>query len=224
MQLADAAFKGILVGLFMAISVGPTLFAIIRYSLNFSYKAGLAFVLGVSVSDALYVTVANIAASWLQYLTPYQKHIGFGGAVVLMSMGLFGLLRKLKPKRPSAAQMAISGGDIARIWLSGFLLNTLNPGVLITWLGAVAITANTAGIFRFVLFGTALVIILGIDFAKVFLADRIRRMLTARTVIYVQRFSAACLLLIGIALMAGTIWNIHATGETSEINKILGQQ
>jgi threonine/homoserine/homoserine lactone efflux protein len=64
MHAVDAIIKGVLVGLFMAISVGPTLFAIIKYSLNFSYKAGLAFVLGVSVSDALYVIIANIAASW----------------------------------------------------------------------------------------------------------------------------------------------------------------
>lgn len=210
----------------MAISVGPTLFAIIRYSLNFSYKAGLAFVLGVSVSDAIYVIIANIAANWLRYLEPYERHIAFGGAVALMSIGLVGLLKKLKPKRPSAPQLTISSGDIMKIWLSGFLVNTLNPGVLITWLGAVTITANTSGIYRFILFGTALVIILGIDFSKVFLADRIKRLLTVRKVIYVQRFSAACILLIGLALFLGTLFKIQnkeTKGGNSEINNILSK-
>jgi threonine/homoserine/homoserine lactone efflux protein len=225
MQMIDAIVKGILVGLFMAISVGPTLFAIIKYSLNFSYKAGLAFVLGVSVSDIIYVSVANLAASWLRYLEPYEKHIAFGGAVALMTIGLIGLLKKLKPKRPSTVQLTISGGDLLKIWISGFLVNTLNPGVLITWLGAVTITANTTGFYRFILFGTALVIILGIDFSKVFLADRIKRMLTVRKVIYVQRFSAACILLIGLALFAGTIFNIQGRDKNkeSEINKILSK-
>jgi threonine/homoserine/homoserine lactone efflux protein len=226
MHVVDAIVKGVLVGLFMAISVGPTLFAIIRYSLNFSYKAGLAFVLGVSVSDALYVIIANIAANWLRYLEPYERHIAFGGAVALMSIGLVGLLKKLKPKRPSAPQLTISSGDIMKIWLSGFLVNTLNPGVLITWLGAVTITANTSGIYRFILFGTALVIILGIDFSKVFLADRIKRLLTVRKVIYVQRFSAACILLIGLALFLGTLFKIQnkeTKGGNSEINNILSK-
>ncbi len=225
MQTIDALVKGILVGLFMAISVGPTLFAIIKYSLNFSYKAGLAFVLGVSVSDIIYVTIANIAASWLRYLEPYQKHIGIGGAVALMTMGLIGLLRKLKPKRPSSVQLVISSGDLFKIWVSGFLVNTLNPGVLITWLGAVTITANTTGFYRFILFGTALIIILGIDFSKVFLADRIKRLLTVRKVIYVQRFSAVCILLIGLALFAGTILNIQNKDKNkdSEINRILSK-
>lgn len=222
MHVTDAVVKGILVGLFMAISVGPTLFAIIRYSLNFSYKAGLAFVLGVSISDILYVTIANVAASALRYLEPYERHIGFGGAVALMAIGLAGLLRKLKPRRPSTTQIAVSGGDLLRIWLSGFLVNTLNPGVLITWLGAVTVTANTPGFYRFALFGTALVIILGIDFTKVFLADRIRRLLTARTVIYVQRFSAACIFLIGVALFVGTVMNNKTPGQEGNagMNKI----
>lgn len=225
MHITDAVIKGVLVGLFMAISVGPTLFAIIKYSLNFSYKAGLAFVLGVSVSDALYVIVANIAASWLTYLEPYHKQIALAGGVALMAIGLYGILRKLKPKRPSSAQIAISGGDLFKIWLSGFLINTLNPGVLITWLGAVTITANSSGLYRFVLFGIALTIILGIDFSKVFLAHRIKKMLTVRKVIYVQRFSAACLLAIGIALFAGTILNIDKADQKNSpgINNILSR-
>ena len=47
--MIDAIIKGILVGLFMAISVGPTLFAVIKYSLSYTYRAGLAFVLGLSL-------------------------------------------------------------------------------------------------------------------------------------------------------------------------------
>src|SRR4051812_30536295 len=96
-NIADAVVKGVLVGLFMAISVGPTLFAIIKYSLSYSYRAGLAFVLGVSVSDAIYVTLANIATAWLQYLRPYEKYIAYGGGAALMIIGLAGFFKKQKP-------------------------------------------------------------------------------------------------------------------------------
>lgn len=220
----DAILKGILVGLFMAISVGPTLFAVIKYSLTLSYKAGFAFVLGVSVSDIMYVTLANEAASWLEYLKPYEKHIAFGGAIVLMGIGLIGLIRKQKPKRPSQTPVIITGGHYFKIWFSGFLVNTLNPGALLSWLGAVTLTANTPGFYRFMLFGTALSLILAVDFSKVFLADRIKRLLTLRRIIYVQRFSAACLILIGAALFISTTFNIQfkKSGKKSEIDKILG--
>jgi threonine/homoserine/homoserine lactone efflux protein len=218
----DAIVKGVLVGLFMAISVGPTLFAVIRYSLTFSYKAGLAFVIGVSVSDIMYVTLANLAARWLEYLKPYEKHIAFGGAIVLMAMGLVGFFRKKKPQRPSSNK-AISGGRYIKIWVSGFLVNTLNPGALITWLGAVTLTANTPGNYRFVLFGTCLVIILSIDFSKVFLAARIKRLLTMRRIHYLQLFSSVCMFLIGAALFVSTTFNVQFKDKNgkNEIDKIL---
>ena len=221
--LTDALAKGILVGLFMAISVGPTLFAIIKYSLHFSYRAGLAFVLGVSISDIIYVTIANVAAGWLDYLKSYERHIAFGGAVALMAIGLRGLLKRYKPQRPSLVPISMKGGDYFKIWLGGFLVNTLNPGVLITWLGAVTIMGNQPGSYRFVLFAVALGIILGIDFLKVFLAERIKRLLTLRRIMYVQRFSAACLFIIGLSIFAGTLLHIaqKEKGGESTINSIL---
>lgn len=204
MHLWDAIIKGLLLGLFMAISVGPTLFAVIRYSLNHSYKAGLAFVLGVSFSDILYVTVANIAASWLVVLGEHQRPIAFTGALILIAVGLAGLFKKFKPRRPSRV-ITISGGHYLRIWLSGFLINTINPGVIITWLAAVTATANSSTTYRIVLFSCCLGLILSIDFLKVFLADVIRRKLTVRRVMYLQRISDACILLIGIALLISSI-------------------
>lgn len=209
----------------MAISVGPTLFAVIKYSLNFSYKSGLAFVLGVSVSDIIYVTLANVAAQWLEYLKPYERHIAFGGAVALMAIGVMGLLKRQKPKRPSSLQPALAGGHYFKIWLSGFLVNTLNPGVFITWLGAVTLTGASSGNYRFVLFGTCLSIILGIDFLKVFLAERIKGLLTPRRIIYMHRFSSLCLMLIGLALLITTIFNVESSNnkEKSQIDKILSR-
>lgn len=224
--MTDAIVKGILVGLFMAISVGPTLFAVIKYSLSYSYRAGLAFVLGVSISDIIYVVLANIAAQWLELLRPYERHIAFGGALALMAIGLVGLLKKLKPSRPSTGGLVISGGDFVKIWLSGFLVNTLNPGVFITWLGAVTIIGNKPGSYRFILFATCLIIILGIDFLKIFLAERIKRLLTARRIIYMQRFSSASIFLIGLSLFITTILNIQSSknNEKSRIDKILSRK
>ena len=72
MSLISAILGGLLLGLFMAISVGPTLFAIIKYSLNHSYKTGLAFVMGVSISDIMYVSIANLAAPWLDFIYKYD--------------------------------------------------------------------------------------------------------------------------------------------------------
>ena len=103
----------------------------------------------------------------------------------------------------------MSGGHYFKIWLSGFLINTFNPGVIITWLAAVTATANTSVLYRVVLFGVSLAIILSIDFLKVFLADSIRRKLTLRRIMYLQKISAGCIFAIGIALLISTTFNIQ---------------
>lgn len=214
MTLISAILGGLLLGLFMAISVGPTLFAIIKYSLNHSYKTGLAFVLGVSVSDIMYVTIANLAAPWLDFIYKYEKQVALIGGAVLFIVGLLGLVRKYKPARPSSTKNIISNGHYFRIFSSGFLINTANPGVIINWIASVTLVANATanmssmqgGVYRLVFFGTCLVLVLGIDFLKVFLADSIRKKLTLRKVMYLQKISGAALLIIGAALILFTLF------------------
>ena len=205
-NVTDAVIKGILIGLFMAISVGPTLFAVIKYSMTNSYKAGLAFVFGVSLSDILYVTIANLAASWLLVLDSYRDYIAYGGSAILIIVGLVGLLSKAKPKDINDAPVTITGGHYFRIWASGFIINTVNPGVIISWLTAVSATANSSGPYRFILFATCLILILAIDFLKVFLAGRIRLLLTPQRVVYVQKASSLILGGLGVLLLAKTFF------------------
>jgi threonine/homoserine/homoserine lactone efflux protein len=209
MQLWDASLKGIFLGLFLAISVGPTLFAILKYSLNHSYKAGIAFILGVSISDILYVVVANLAASWLEVLHDYSRQIAYGGAGILIVVGLIGVISKYRPVRPGTTKINISNTDYFKIWTSGFLINTINPAVIIIWLGTVSATANTSGWYRVIMFTVCLSIVLGIDICKVFLADAIRRKLTLRRIMYLQKTSSAIILFFGIALFVSTWFNLH---------------
>ncbi len=209
LHLVDALVKGLLIGLFMAISVGPTLFAVIKYSLNHSYKAGLAFVLGVSLSDIMYVTIANLAATWLAVLRSYERPIAYAGGAILVLVGLSGLVRKYKPQRASAKAIVVTGGHYFKIFSTGFIINTINPGVIINWLAIVTAAANTTNLYRLVLFGSCLILILSIDFLKVFLADGIRRRLTQRRIMYLNKFSAACILTIGLALILSTAFNVQ---------------
>jgi len=206
MNVSGAIIGGLTFGLFMAISVGPTLFAVIRYSLNHSYKAGLAFVLGVSVSDIIYVTLVNLAAPWLEALHKYEKWLAYIGGGLLAVIGLVGLLSKYKPQRPKQTQIALSRGHYARIFTSGFLINSINPGVVVNWLGAVTLIANQGAGFRTIFFTTCLVFVLGIDFLKVFLADSIRKRLTLRVIMYLQRISALCLLGAGLFLIGAAFF------------------
>lgn len=209
MNFSEAIIKGILLGLFMAISVGPTLFAVIRYSMHHSYKAGVAFILGVSFSDILYITLANIASSWLEFLEDHQDAVGYIGSGLFIIMGLVALLKKYKPKRPRQGKaLAISRSVYFKIWGTGFLMNALNPAVILLWLGATISVAGTHLPYRIVFFGTCLGIVLGFDFLKVLLADVIRRQLTLRRIMYLNKISAVLILIFGFVLFAKVYFHI----------------
>jgi len=205
LQIFDAVFKGLFFGLYMAISVGPTLFAIIKYSMDNSHKAGLSFVLGVSLSDVIYVTIANLAAGWLKELDKYSKYISVGGGLLLIIIGAIGVFAKPTKVVEGKPITTIKGAHYAKIFMSGFLINTINPGVMLSWLGMVTTCANKTIGYRFILFAVCLVFILSIDFLKVFLAGKLRVYLTPKRLVQVQKASSFIILALGIVLLVHTL-------------------
>ncbi len=211
MSYTSAVINGIMLGLFIAISVGPTLFAVIKHSIHNSYKAGLAFVIGVSISDIMYVAIINLATNWLSFLETHQKQVAYIGATLFVLMGLIGFLKKYKPKRPSptAKKIAISSSAYLGIALSGFLMNTLNPGVVIYWVGAATLVSGESNIIKIIIFGGCLGLVLSIDFLKVFLAEKIRQKLTLRKIMYLNKTSSLIILFLGVLLFLKTYFNIN---------------
>ena len=213
MRVYTAFYLGCGFGLFMAVSVGPTIFAIIKYSITYGWRAGMSFVLGVSLSDSIYVLLANMASAWLSGLMSHEKTIGYLGAVLLIIFGLYGFFKKIKVTRNRNDDAKVRSRDYFKIFASGFLMNTLNPGVIITWITAVAAISTMTAAYRLVFFITCLGIILGFDFLKVLLAQRIRRRLTPRNIIYLNRISALCLVVIGIVLFLKSMFDITFGAE-----------
>ncbi|MCY1546670.1 hypothetical protein D9M68_826770 [compost metagenome] len=148
----------------------------------------------------------------MTFLEDHQKTVGYVGSGLFLIMGLYGLLKKFKPKKPNRDQktMKISRSAYFQIWLSGFLMNTLNPGVVLTWVGAVALIAGPSveASHKVVLFSTCLGLVLGIDFLKVFLADKIRHKLNLRTIMYINKISAICIFALGLILLIKTHFNL----------------
>jgi threonine/homoserine/homoserine lactone efflux protein len=201
-SIDSAMLNGLLFGLFLAISVGPTLFALIKYSLHYSYKAGIAFVIGVSVSDIIYVVIANAATSFLLVLKTYEKPLAIALSILVIGAGIVGLLNKKKSVNIDFSEQTImSKTDTAKIFASGFLINTLNPAVAINWLGAAAVIATKNLSYKLIFFTSCLGLIIGIDLLKVLLSSKIKSKLTPNTVEKIQKISSLILLLIGLGIL-----------------------
>ena len=162
--MIEAIIKGFTLGLVLSISVGPVLFTIIKQSLNNGHKGGLAFVFGVSASDVSMVLLVNLFTELFAELKEHKNAVGIVGCVFLVVMGIYYLFfKKIKVDEQGNQVMRMRKRDFAKVFLSGYFMNTLNPSVFIFWIYASTAVINHSLEKRVVSFVTCLVWMLGID-------------------------------------------------------------
>ncbi len=205
--MLEAIIKGLGFGLLLSISVGPVLFSIIKQSLNNGHKGGFVFVAGVSASDISLVLLSNIFTTLLENLKLYKTEIGIAGCIFLVSMGIFFLFfKKVKVNKEGEQVFKFRKRDYAKMFLSGYLMNTLNPAIFIFWMTtSTAIIGHTIN-QRIVIFTTCLLFMLLADCLKVLLAGKIRRKLTPHNIHIINRVNGIILIVFGIALIWGLIF------------------
>lgn len=188
--------------MFLSVSVGPVIFAIIKYSISNGFRAGISFALGVSGSDIMFVLLGNLATSFISNLGAYTNIIGIIGGILLIGMGVYGFLfKKVKIATGDERPEMFSTRDYAKIWLGGWLMNTLNPGVIIFWLGVCVANAPTSVSHRVTMYSVCLLFVLAADILKVFVSDKIRHKLTMTNVIWLNRVAGVCMIIFGLVLL-----------------------
>jgi threonine/homoserine/homoserine lactone efflux protein len=204
--MIEAIIKGLTFGLLLSISVGPVLFSIVKQSLNNGHKGGLTFVFGVSASDITLVLVSNIFTELFNDLKEYKTEVGIGGCIFLVTTGIYFLFfKKVKVNEEGKQVFKFRKRDYARIFLSGYFMNTLNPSVFIFWIYASTAVINHTIDERIIVFITCLVWMLGADVLKVFLAGKIRNRLTPHNIHILNRINGLLLIVFGIALIWGLL-------------------
>lgn len=207
-DIIQAIIKGFLMGMLLVISVGPVIFTIIKQSINNGRKGGFSFVAGVWISDLVWVLLSNVFSEFVTALLDFKKPIGVAGSVFLISMGVFYLFFKKVHVHPQDINLPpLQGSDHAKLALQGFLVNTLNPGVIAFWLTSVTAIAITHTIKeRIIIFGTCLIINMSADVGKVFLAGKLRSKLTIHNIRVINRVSGFILLCFGTALFVSVLF------------------
>jgi threonine/homoserine/homoserine lactone efflux protein len=199
--------KGITLGLLLTIAVGPVLFSIIKQSINNGWKGGLAFVLGVSLSDVSLAVVSNFFTELFTNLIERKELIGTIGSTFLISVGIYFLFfKKVKVNEQGSQVLKFRKRDYLKLLLAGFFMNILNPGIIIFWLTASTAFADEALNQRITIFTVALVLVLITDILKVLLANRIRQRLTLKNIQFVNRLNGIILIGFGIVLLWGLLF------------------
>jgi threonine/homoserine/homoserine lactone efflux protein len=210
--MMESVLKGLALGFVLALSVGPIIFTIIKQSLNNGHKGGFSFVAGVWVSDILLVVLSNTVTALVSEALEHTRVIAFGGSIFLIFMGVyFVFFKKVSLGRdPAGNDARFRKRDMARVFASGFIINTLNPGVIFFWLGNATVLSLTHTLReRIIIFSVCLLVNMSADVGKVMMAGKLRSKLTLKTLAVINRISGTILVGFGIALLWGVIFYHH---------------
>jgi len=205
----EAILSGFTLGFILAISVGPVIFTIIKQSLNNGKEGGFSFVAGVWLSDIILVVVSNAFSQLVASLLEFKIIIGLIGSGFLIIMGVFYVFFK-KIKLQASVEGAVTRfrkRDMAKIFSSGFLINTLNPNVFLFWLGtATAFASKYSFNERVLIFAVCLALNVAADIFKVLMAGKLRKRLTLHNMAVINKVSGSILIAFGIALLLGSVF------------------
>ncbi len=200
--------KGLLLGLILSISIGPVIFAIIKQSLTNGYKAGYAFVMGVSLSDLTILFICNFFTTFFAMALTHKANIAMAGAGFLFLLGLYTLLFKeiTIENIGTDEEKTTRFRDLLGVSVSGFLMNTLNPSVFLFWfawtaaISSDAAETNNPTIYKIIVFGTCLLFVLISDLAKVYLAKKLRPKLNNKSLVWINKIAGIIILSFSAAL------------------------
>lgn len=206
--MTEALLKGFAISLLLIFSVGPVAFTILKQSINNGRGGGFSFVAGVWLSDLLLVLLSNVFTEWVAELMDFKKVIGFTGSCLLIAMGIYYLFFKKIHIKEDENKIVITARTHAKLVVSGFFINTLNPALLLFWLTTATALAVTHTINqRIIIFATCLIINSAADILKVILAGKLRSKLNEKNISLINKISGLILVIFGIVIIAGVFYS-----------------
>ena len=127
----------------------------------------------------------------------------FGGTI----LAVYGLIIFLKKPKRNDLKAQLSNSfkvNYIELFIKGFLLNFINVGVLIFWLGIIIVTGPSLenDINRFyVFFGSLIVAYFITDLFKILLAKQLKKQLTPKIILKIKKLLGIILLICGLVLI-----------------------
>jgi threonine/homoserine/homoserine lactone efflux protein len=204
--MIDDILAAIPFGIILAFTIGPVFFVLLETSATKGFKSALIFNFGVIFADILFIAVAFFSTNKIvDKVKDDPSFLVFGG-VLLVVYGLISFIKTSKSFRSIVREyhkVEIKKG-YGKLFIKGFLLNFINIGVLLGWLGFVVIgtslTSSENGTLIFV--STMLVTYFVTDLFKIAAAKRLKNKLTPRRIYKTKKIVALAILVFGIILLS----------------------
>ena len=188
-------------GFFLAFMLGPAFFVLIETSIEKGFRAATVFDLGVIFSDVIFILIAYFSS--YQLLENINNQPGlyvFGGTL----LSLYGASNFIKKTTTQVTAIKQNQSNYTSLFVKGFLLNIINIGVLVFWLGLViVVTPNLGGnyIRVIVFFSTLIVSYFLTDLIKILLAKKMKSYLKQDNIIKAKKFLGILIFVFGLFLI-----------------------
>lgn len=192
-------------GIILAFTIGPVFFVLLETSVTKGFKSALIFDLGVMFADILFILVAFFSTNKLLDKVKDDPNFLIFGGVLLVVYGFISFIKTSKSFRDIVKEYHKI--DIqkkyGKLFLKGFLLNFINIGVLIGWVGFIVIanslTETKDGVVVFL--STILVVYFLVDLVKIAVSKKLKNRLTPRLIFKTKKIIALVILGFGALLL-----------------------
>ena len=191
-------------GFFLSFMIGPVFFVLLETSALKGFRAAIAFDLGVILADILFLVVAYFSSFQLLENLSNQPGLYVFGGVILLVYGVTTFVKKeVKESNENETKINPKKGYIS-LFIKGFLLNFINIGVLVFWLGIIIVVSpslnnDSSRVVTF--FGSMILAYFITDIFKILLAKQLKRKLTTRRIFMVKKSLGVILIIFGIILI-----------------------
>ncbi len=205
-------FEGIVLGLLVAISLGPAFFAIIQTGINKGFKYGIYMALGVLFSDILLVYISYQIGATIFDDPENKVYVGLIGGIILIIFGSVSWAKKpeILTKRRYSPEKVIKESKPISYSFRGFFLNVANPFLFFFWFGALGFVGKNAipgEILEstIVFFSGTFITIFLTDILKSFVGGKIKGFLKPRKEILLNKIVGILLVTFGVVLIFRTL-------------------
>ncbi|WP_411029368.1 LysE family translocator [Spongiimicrobium sp. 3-5] len=188
-------------GFLLSFIIGPVFFVLLETSAIKGFRAAICFNLGVIVADVLFITIAYFSSyQLLENLSNQPGLYVFGGVILLV----YGITTFIKKQPTETLKLKVTKGDYLSLLGKGFLLNFINIGVLVFWLGVIIVVGPSLDNDPYrikIFFATMLGAYFITDLFKILLAKQLRRKLTQKRIYFVKKGLGVLLIICGLVLI-----------------------
>jgi threonine/homoserine/homoserine lactone efflux protein len=196
-------------GILLAFTIGPVFFILLEISITKGFRAAMVFDFGVVFADVVFILIAYFSTNQILEKLKDDPGLFIFGGVVMFSFGIISYIKEKKDFKKKQEEDYDDDDNIKKnnylgLFFKGFLLNFINIGVLVFWMGIIIVFGPKLNMEtnRIILFITVIILIyFTVDILKILVAKQLKSKLTPFNIYKIKRVISVILMIFGGFLM-----------------------